>query len=169
MTSGFYPVNPKSESSFSTTYDTMMNAPPFVPKSLFTPGYQGHLPGVKHIIGQSCPAGNPTSPDFEASQTIKPVDSFAPVHQRARSEQPLNQRKTSRNRSPTPKHRKFFFPESLGGSYVPPAYRGAVLMAGGARPRPELPSPRALAPKTVTPADGRGTGYDAVRSRGAFH
>ena len=169
MTSGFYPVAPRTgdadeSSCFATTYDTMMNAPPLVPKSHFAPGYQGHQQGVKYVIGQSCPAGTPTHPNLRAAHTIRPVDCFAPVHQRARSEQPLADRATSRRRAPTPDRRRvYFFPQLLGGSYVPPA---APAQAGA----PPVSSPRqrpaAVSPAFVTRADGRGTGYhyDNVRA-----
>jgi hypothetical protein len=159
-----------------------MNAPPLVPKSQFTPGYQGHQQGIKYVIGQSCPSGIPTRPNLNAAHTIKPVDSFAPVHQRARSEQPLTERKTSRRRSPTPKlrqvvpgdldatERSYYFPQMLGGSYVPPAYiRPSVQLAPGAAvtsPRSLLPAGREpVHPAIVVRADGRGTGYDHVRPR----
>jgi hypothetical protein len=175
MTSGFYPVAPIVESSFITTYETLMNGPQLVPKSEFTPGYQGHRPGVKYIIGQSLPAGNPTSPNIDAAYTIKPLESIQPVHQRARSEQPLGERKTSRKRSPTPRTRKFIFPESLGGSYVPPAFIrvpptiSTRTSSSATKLRPEAPSPRSALQhgdrSTITAADGRGSGYDNVRAR----
>ncbi len=159
MTSGFYPISPIFlDSPSQTTYASMTHpSPQLLPKSAFTPGYSGHQPGVKTIIGQSCPAGTPTAPNFAGARTIRPVEAFAPVHQRARSEQPLGERKTSRNRSPSVK-RKFIFPELLGGSYVPPAFasrvpviaqcrQNAPTVAG--RGRLDAPSPRVR-------ADGRG-------------
>ncbi len=169
MTSGFYPISPLSlDCPSQTTYASMTHpSPQLFPKSAYTPGYSGHQPGVKAIIGQSCPAGSPTAPNFAASRTIRPVEAFAPVHQRARSEQPLGERKTSRNRSPSVK-RKFFFPELLGGSYVPPAFaaRAPIIaqcrqtvptVAAAGRGRLDAPSPR-----SGVRADGRGRNADGV-------